>query len=368
MPVMEGAVEVLREFEVPFEVRVLSAHRTPDDALDFARQAAGRGRRVLIAGAGGAAHLAGVLAAVTPLPVIGVPIAVGELGGLDSLLAMVQMPRGVPVATVAVNGARNAGLLAVRILALADERLAAALARHRDDMAVRGAGRRRGDPDPLRHVADTARTRTRPSPRAKGGGRCGSCVSGASGLIGRALLRRPCAAAGHEVVALVRRPPGPGEARWDPAAGSHRRRRPRRRRRRRPPGRCGHRRPPLVAGAPAEILGSRVGVHRRCSPGPWPGSSDPPAVLVSASAVGWYGDRGDEVLTEDERPGAPGSWPRCVGPGRGATAAGRGGRASGSSTCARASCWRPAAAPWRASCRSVPAAGSEAGSATGGSG
>jgi 5-(carboxyamino)imidazole ribonucleotide mutase len=137
VPVMEGAVEVLRDFEVDFEVRVLSAHRTPDDALDFSRQAATKGRRVLIAGAGGAAHLAGVLAAVTPLPVIAVPIAVGGLGGLDALLAMVQMPKGVPVATVAVNGAGNAGLLAVRILALSDERLAAALARHRDDMATK---------------------------------------------------------------------------------------------------------------------------------------------------------------------------------------------------------------------------------------
>jgi 5-(carboxyamino)imidazole ribonucleotide mutase len=137
VPVMEGAVEVLRDFEVDFEVRVLSAHRTPDDALDFSRQAAAQGRRVLIAGAGGAAHLAGVLAAVTPLPVIAVPIATGGLGGLDALLAMVQMPKGVPVATVAVNGAGNAGLLAVRILALSDERLAAALARHRDDMATK---------------------------------------------------------------------------------------------------------------------------------------------------------------------------------------------------------------------------------------
>ena len=136
-PVMEGAVEVLRDFEIPFEVRVLSAHRTPDDALDFSRQAAANGRRVLIAGAGGAAHLAGVLAAVTALPVIGVPIAVGGLGGLDSLLAMVQMPKGVPVATVAVNGAGNAALLAVRILALSDERLAKALTLHRDDMAAK---------------------------------------------------------------------------------------------------------------------------------------------------------------------------------------------------------------------------------------
>jgi 5-(carboxyamino)imidazole ribonucleotide mutase len=137
IPVMEGAVDVLRDFGVDFEVRVLSAHRTPDATLDFARQAASNGRRVLIAGAGGAAHLAGVLAAVTPLPVIGVPIAVGELGGLDSLLAIVQMPKGVPVATVAVNGAGNAGLLAIRILALSDERLAKALAKHSDDMATK---------------------------------------------------------------------------------------------------------------------------------------------------------------------------------------------------------------------------------------
>jgi 5-(carboxyamino)imidazole ribonucleotide mutase len=135
-PVMEGAVEALREFDVTYEVRVLSAHRTPDDALDFARDAAGRGMRVVIAGAGGAAHLAGVLAAATHLPVIGVPIAIGDLGGIDSLLAMVQMPKGVPVATVAVNGARNAGLLAVRMLALADVRLAEALIEQRTVMAA----------------------------------------------------------------------------------------------------------------------------------------------------------------------------------------------------------------------------------------
>lgn len=134
--VMEGAVEALREFSVPVEVRVLSAHRTPDDAIDFARGAADRGIKVVIAGAGGAAHLAGVLAAATPLPVIGVPIVFGQLGGLDSLLAMVQMPKGIPVATVAVNGARNAGLLAVRILALSDEGLAAALVQHREVMAA----------------------------------------------------------------------------------------------------------------------------------------------------------------------------------------------------------------------------------------
>lgn len=134
--IMDGAVEALRELSVPFEVRVLSAHRTPDEALDFARGAAGRGIKVIIAGAGGAAHLAGVLAAATPLPVIGVPIALANLGGLDSLLAMVQMPKGVPVATVAVNGARNAGLLAARIIALSDPALASALERIREEMAA----------------------------------------------------------------------------------------------------------------------------------------------------------------------------------------------------------------------------------------
>jgi 5-(carboxyamino)imidazole ribonucleotide mutase len=136
-PVMEGAIEALREFAVPLEVRVLSAHRTPDDALQFARDAAGRGFGVLIAGAGKAAHLAGVLAAVTSLPVIGVPIESGGLGGLDALLAMAQMPPGVPVATVAVDGARNAGLLAVRILALSDEGLSDAYATFREAMAAK---------------------------------------------------------------------------------------------------------------------------------------------------------------------------------------------------------------------------------------
>jgi len=135
-PIMEGAVEALRQLGVPVEVRVLSAHRTPDETIDYARKASGRGLKVIIAGAGGAAHLAGVLAAATALPVIGVPIALANLGGLDSLLAMVQMPKGVPVATVAVNGARNAGLLAARILALSDGELARALERQREQMAA----------------------------------------------------------------------------------------------------------------------------------------------------------------------------------------------------------------------------------------
>ena len=137
LPVMEGAVEALREFDIPVEVRVLSAHRTPDESIEFARGAAGRGIKVVIAGAGGAAHLAGVLAAATALPVIAVPIAVGELGGIDSLLAMVQMPAGVPVATVAINGARNAGLLAARILALSNAEVAERLDAQREQMAAK---------------------------------------------------------------------------------------------------------------------------------------------------------------------------------------------------------------------------------------
>ncbi len=118
-PTMRAASEALDEFEVDHEVRVVSAHRTPRLMLDYARDAAGRGLRVVIAGAGGAAHLPGMVAAATPLPVIGVPVPLKHLDGLDSLLSIVQMPAGVPVATVSVGGARNAGLLAVRILASA---------------------------------------------------------------------------------------------------------------------------------------------------------------------------------------------------------------------------------------------------------
>jgi 5-(carboxyamino)imidazole ribonucleotide mutase len=120
---MRPAAEALAEFGVPCEVRVVSAHRTPQAMLDYGRAAAGRGLRVIVAGAGGAAHLPGMLASVTPLPVIGVPVPLAYLDGLDSLLSIVQMPAGVPVATVAVGGARNAGLLAVRILGAADPRL-----------------------------------------------------------------------------------------------------------------------------------------------------------------------------------------------------------------------------------------------------
>jgi 5-(carboxyamino)imidazole ribonucleotide mutase len=122
-PVMSGAAEALKEFDVEHEVRVVSAHRTPRDMLDWASAAAGRGLRVVIAGAGGAAHLPGMVASMTPLPVIGVPVPLTHLDGMDSLLSIVQMPAGVPVATVSIGGARNAGLLAVRILAASDEAL-----------------------------------------------------------------------------------------------------------------------------------------------------------------------------------------------------------------------------------------------------
>jgi 5-(carboxyamino)imidazole ribonucleotide mutase len=118
--VMEDAANALAEFDVPFEVGVVSAHRTPARMLDYASGAAGRGIEVIIAGAGGAAHLPGMVAAATPLPVIGVPVPLATLDGLDSLLSIVQMPAGVPVATVAIGGARNAGLLAVRILGVSD--------------------------------------------------------------------------------------------------------------------------------------------------------------------------------------------------------------------------------------------------------
>ena len=123
-PTMEPAADVLAEFGVRFETRVLSAHRTPDAMADYARTARRRGLRVLIAGAGGAAHLPGMLAAWTTLPVVGVPVVSRHLQGLDSLLSIVQMPGGVPVATVAVGQAKNAGLLAVQILGTADETLA----------------------------------------------------------------------------------------------------------------------------------------------------------------------------------------------------------------------------------------------------
>jgi 5-(carboxyamino)imidazole ribonucleotide mutase len=133
-PVMQDAAEALAEFDVPFEVGVVSAHRTPARMLAYAADAAGRGIEVIIAGAGGAAHLPGMVASATPLPVIGVPVPLARLDGLDSLLSIVQMPAGVPVATVSIGGARNAGLLAVRILGSADEVLRARMAAFQADL------------------------------------------------------------------------------------------------------------------------------------------------------------------------------------------------------------------------------------------
>ncbi|MEO8555870.1 MAG: 5-(carboxyamino)imidazole ribonucleotide mutase [Actinomycetota bacterium] len=126
-PVMEAAAKVLEEFEVGYEADVISAHRMPEEMIAYGQSAAGRGLRVIIAGAGGAAHLPGMLASVTPLPVIGVPVPLKYLDGMDSLLSIVQMPAGIPVATVSVGGARNAGLLAVRILAAGGDSDAAVL-------------------------------------------------------------------------------------------------------------------------------------------------------------------------------------------------------------------------------------------------
>ncbi len=130
-PVLEKAVSTLEQLGVPCELRVVSAHRTPDHLFRYAETAAARGIRVIVAGAGGAAHLPGMLAAKTALPVIGVPVPTAHLGGLDSLLSIVQMPRGIPVATVAIGNAENAALLAAAILALSDPALAARLAEFR---------------------------------------------------------------------------------------------------------------------------------------------------------------------------------------------------------------------------------------------
>jgi 5-(carboxyamino)imidazole ribonucleotide mutase len=140
-PVMEAAATALDEFSVPWTADVSSAHRMPDKTLAWGRTAHERGLKVIIAGAGGAAHLPGVLAAVTPLPVIGVPVALKQLDGLDSLLSMVQMPAGVPVATVGVGNARNAGLLAVRILAAGDPDLLAAYRRFQADLEAKATAK-----------------------------------------------------------------------------------------------------------------------------------------------------------------------------------------------------------------------------------
>jgi 5-(carboxyamino)imidazole ribonucleotide mutase len=135
LPVMQGAVDALDDFGIPHEVRIVSAHRTPEVMVDYARTAVQRGLKVIIAGAGGAAHLPGMTASLTPLPVIGVPVPLDKLDGLDSLLSIVQMPAGVPVATVAVGNARNAGLLAARILATSDDELRVRMEQFQERMA-----------------------------------------------------------------------------------------------------------------------------------------------------------------------------------------------------------------------------------------
>jgi phosphoribosylaminoimidazole carboxylase PurE protein len=137
LPTLEPAIEILKEFGVPYEVRVLSAHRTPDRMLEYGRTAHERGLKVIIAGAGGAAHLPGMLAASSPLPVIGVPVntASGTIGGIDALLSIVQMPRGVPVATVAIGGGMNAGILAAQIVAASDSELLQKLLDYKTNLA-----------------------------------------------------------------------------------------------------------------------------------------------------------------------------------------------------------------------------------------
>jgi len=134
LPVMSEAAKILENFGVEYEITVVSAHRTPDRMYDYAKKAASRGLRVIIAGAGGSAHLPGMVAALTCLPVIGVPVQSRALSGVDSLHSIVQMPPGIPVATVAINGAQNAGLLAVQILGIADDRLAQKMINYREEV------------------------------------------------------------------------------------------------------------------------------------------------------------------------------------------------------------------------------------------
>lgn len=135
LPTMKDAIDICKEFDVPYEVKVVSAHRTPMDMAEYGNTAHERGIRVIIAGAGGAAHLPGMIAAHSPLPVIGVPVQSKALNGLDSLLSIVQMPRGVPVATVAIGGAQNAGILAVQIIAASDPALLARVLAYKNKLA-----------------------------------------------------------------------------------------------------------------------------------------------------------------------------------------------------------------------------------------
>ncbi len=144
--IMSDAATILEKFGIDYEINVVSAHRTPEAMVEYGLSAKERGLKVLIAGAGGAAHLPGMLAAVTTLPVIGVPVALARLDGMDSLLSIVQMPRGVPVATVAINGATNAGILAARILSTNDEKLSTALEAYRQELAAQAGAQDRDLP------------------------------------------------------------------------------------------------------------------------------------------------------------------------------------------------------------------------------
>ena len=144
--IMSEAATILEKFAIEYEITVVSAHRTPEAMVEYGLSAKERGLKVLIAGAGGAAHLPGMLAAVTTLPVIGVPVALARLDGMDSLLSIVQMPRGVPVATVAINGATNAGILAARILSTNDEKLSVALEAYRQELAAQAGAQDRDLP------------------------------------------------------------------------------------------------------------------------------------------------------------------------------------------------------------------------------
>lgn len=135
LPTMQDAADILKEYDIPYEMKVVSAHRTPDDMAEYAKNAHSRGIKVIIAGAGGAAHLPGMTASYTPLPVIGVPVKSKSLSGIDSLYSIVQMPPGVPVATVAIGAAKNAGILAAEIIAISDEKLLNKIVEFKKDMA-----------------------------------------------------------------------------------------------------------------------------------------------------------------------------------------------------------------------------------------
>lgn len=152
LPTMQPAAEVMQRFGLSYEMKVVSAHRTPEDMIHYGKTAEARGLKVIIAGAGGAAHLPGMLASVTALPVIGVPVKSRALSGLDSLLSIVQMPGGVPVATVSIGNGKNAGLLAVRILAVSDTRLRAKLHQYIEEMA--GESRAKNEQDAFGEFAD----------------------------------------------------------------------------------------------------------------------------------------------------------------------------------------------------------------------